>query len=260
MGIGSGLNLPLYGPRITEIIGLDPSSKLIAMGSKHSGASGQPVTFLRGSAEAIPLDTASIDTVLTTWTMCSIPDASAALSEMRRVLKPGGDLLFVEHGRAPDASVARWQDWLDPAWRPLAGGCHLNRPIAELISGAGFRFVDLRTGYLGPTARVQVHVRRCCPARLNNRPRERDKQHVRQYGSAVDIDKRDLQPLAEHGEHEAAHGAHENLEHRSSRQAPRRGSAKPTTLRRGSRTRCRSWPHHRNGSRTYRQVFDATKT
>jgi ubiquinone/menaquinone biosynthesis C-methylase UbiE len=149
VGIGSGVNLPLYSPGVTEIIGLDPSPKLIAMASRRSGASGKLVTFVEGSAEAIPLDTASADTVLTTWTMCSIPDASAALSEMRRVLKPGGDLLFVEHGRAPDASVARWQDWLDPAWRPLAGGCHLNRPIAELISGAGFRFVDLRTGYAG---------------------------------------------------------------------------------------------------------------
>lgn len=84
---------------------------------------------------------------MTTRTMCSILNAKAALAEMRRVLKPGGDLLFIEHGRAPDPQVVRLQDWLTPAWKPLAGGCHLNRPIADLIIGAGFRMEDLRTGY-----------------------------------------------------------------------------------------------------------------
>jgi len=149
IGIGSGLNLPLYGPGVTEIIGLDPSAKLIAMAAKHSVASSKPVSFLRSSAEAIPLDAGSVDAVVTTWTMCSIPHASAALAETRRVLKPGGELLFVEHGRAPEPKVARWQDRLDPIWRPVAGGCHLNRPIAEMISKAGYRFLDLRTGYAG---------------------------------------------------------------------------------------------------------------
>jgi ubiquinone/menaquinone biosynthesis C-methylase UbiE len=105
------------------------------------------VTFLQRSAEDIPQETASVDTVVTTWTLCSIADAPAALAEMRRVLKPGGSLLFVEHGRAPDRGVARLQDWLTPAWRPIAGGCHLNRPIAELVSESGFRLIDLRTGY-----------------------------------------------------------------------------------------------------------------
>ena len=94
IGVGSGLNLPLYGPGVTEIIGLDPSPKLIAMAAKHSGAS-KPVAFLESSAEAIPLDAGSVDTVVTTWTMCSIPDASAALAETRRVLRTGGELLFV---------------------------------------------------------------------------------------------------------------------------------------------------------------------
>jgi ubiquinone/menaquinone biosynthesis C-methylase UbiE len=98
---------------VTEIIGLDPSPKLIPMAAKHSRAS-KPVAFLEGSAEAIPLDAGSVDTVVTTWTMCSVPDASAALAETRRVLRTGGELLFVEHGRAPDRRVARWQDWLDP--------------------------------------------------------------------------------------------------------------------------------------------------
>jgi len=147
VGIGSGLNLPFYGPGVTEIIGLDPSGPLIGMASQRAGVNDRAVSLLTASAEAIPLDTGSVDTVVTTWTMCSIPDARAALAEMRRVLRPGGDLLFVEHGRAPDPWVVRLQDWLTPVWRPLAGGCHLNRAIADLITGAGFRMQDLRTGY-----------------------------------------------------------------------------------------------------------------
>jgi ubiquinone/menaquinone biosynthesis C-methylase UbiE len=149
VGIGSGLNLPLYGPGVTEIIGLDPSHKLIGMTGERARRTRKRISLLESSAEAIPLDAASVDTVVTTWTMCSIPDASTALLEMRRVLKPVGNLLFVEHGRAPDPRVARWQDWLNPAWKALAGGCHLNRSIAHLITGAGFKLVDLRTGYAG---------------------------------------------------------------------------------------------------------------
>ncbi|SCY65031.1 Methyltransferase domain-containing protein [Microvirga guangxiensis] len=121
VGIGSGLNLPLYGPGVTEIIGLDPSGPLIGMASRRAGVHDRAVSFLTASAEAIPLDTGSADAVVTTWTMCSIPDARAALAEMRRVLRPGGDLLFVEHGRAPDHWVVRFQDWLTPVCRPLAG-------------------------------------------------------------------------------------------------------------------------------------------
>jgi ubiquinone/menaquinone biosynthesis C-methylase UbiE len=147
VGIGSGLNLPFYGPGVMEIIGLDPSGPLIGMASRQAKVNDQAVSFLTASAEAIPLDSGSVDTVVTTWTMCSIPDAGAALAEMRRVLRPGGELLFVEHGRAPDPWVVRFQDWLTPVWRPLAGGCHLNRPIADLVTGAGFRMQDLRMGY-----------------------------------------------------------------------------------------------------------------
>jgi ubiquinone/menaquinone biosynthesis C-methylase UbiE len=147
VGIGSGLNLPFYGPGVTEVIGLDPSGPLIGMASRQAKATDRAVSLLTASAEAIPLDTGSVDTVVTTWTMCSILDARAALAEMRRVLRPGGELLFVEHGRAPDPWVVRFQDWLTPVWRPIAGGCHLNRPMADLITGAGFRMQDLRTGY-----------------------------------------------------------------------------------------------------------------
>ena len=151
IGIGSGLNLPFYGPAVVEVIGLDPSAPLLRMAGGQAARSGIMVRMLEGSAEAIPLEDASFDTVLTTWTLCSIPDAIAALAEIRRVLKPTGHLLFVEHGSAPDAGVARWQDRLTPLWRPIAGGCHLNRPIEALIRRAGFGIPDLHAGYMaGP--------------------------------------------------------------------------------------------------------------
>ena len=109
------------------------------------------IELLEGSAAAIPLEKASIDTIVSTWSLCSIADAPGALEEMLRVLKPGGRFLFVEHGRAPDAGVRRWQDRLTPIWRRVGGGCHLNRPIAELIGGAGFHIERLDTGYMrGP--------------------------------------------------------------------------------------------------------------
>jgi ubiquinone/menaquinone biosynthesis C-methylase UbiE len=150
IGIGSGLNLPFYGAGVDAVIGLDPSLPLLSMAQTRETAAA-PVSMLQGTAEAIPLETASVDTVVTTWTLCSIPDVTAALAEMRRVLKPGGALLVVEHGRAPDAAVARWQDRLTPLWKPIAGGCHLNRKIDALIHDAGFAVTDLRAGYMrGP--------------------------------------------------------------------------------------------------------------
>jgi len=109
------------------------------------------VQLLEASAERIPLADRSMDTVVLTWTGCSIPDIATALDEMRRVLKPGGRLLFVEHGRAPEPGVARWQDRLDPLWRRIAGGCHLNRKIDDLLVDAGFRIDRVDTGYIpGP--------------------------------------------------------------------------------------------------------------
>jgi ubiquinone/menaquinone biosynthesis C-methylase UbiE len=151
VGMGSGLNLPFYGPGVTEIVGLEPSQSLIAMASKRARASGRRVSLLEGSAEAIPLDPASVDTVVMTWTLCSLANATAALAEIRRVMKPGADLLFVEHGRAPDASVVRWQERLTPVWKRVSGGCHLSRPMADLIRAGGFQLAELRTGYMpGP--------------------------------------------------------------------------------------------------------------
>lgn len=147
LGIGSGLNLPLYGRNASEIIGLEPSPRLIAMATRRARKMGIPVTFIESSAEAIPIQDRSIDTVVMTWTLCSIPNVLGALSEMRRVLKLGGKLLFVEHGLAPEPGVRRWQGILTPFWRRIAGGCHLNRPIQNLIETAGFSVIRLKTGY-----------------------------------------------------------------------------------------------------------------
>lgn len=145
IGIGSGLNFPLYRGTVKSVIGLEPSPELLSMAGPRAAAAGIPITLLDASAEAIPLDSASIDTVVTTWTLCTIPNAPLALGEMRRVLKPGGALLFVEHGRAPEPGVARWQDRLDPLWSRLAGGCHLNRKMDALITDNGFRMAALTT-------------------------------------------------------------------------------------------------------------------
>jgi ubiquinone/menaquinone biosynthesis C-methylase UbiE len=149
IGAGSGLNLPFYTGAATEILGLEPHPKLrdLARGRQC----GVPWTTVDGSAEAIPLEDASVDTVVSTWTLCSIPGVSQALAEARRVLKPGGKFLFVEHGLAPDAGVRRWQDRLTPAWKRVAGGCYLNRPIQKLVQQAGFDITQLQTGYMpGP--------------------------------------------------------------------------------------------------------------
>ena len=151
IGIGSGLNLPFYSRNVARVIGLEPSPRLLAMARRVERTGNGPVEFIEGSAEAIPLQDASVDTVVTTWTLCSIPDALRALRDMRRVLRPGGRLLFVEHGLAPDPNVIWWQDRLTPAWKRLGGGCHLNRAIGTLIEGAGFQFDRLETGYMrGP--------------------------------------------------------------------------------------------------------------
>jgi len=151
IGIGAGANLKFYPQGVKEIVALEPSAKLISMARRAAGESSQriaAVNFLEASAEAIPLEPGAVDTVAMTWTLCSIPDAPQALREMRRVLKPGGQLLFVEHGLSPDASVKKWQDRLTPIWKRIAGGCHLNRPISGLLEQAGFHITHLTTGYM----------------------------------------------------------------------------------------------------------------
>lgn len=148
IGAGSGLNLKLYKPAAAEILALEPDAKLIGMAERNAKNARRPVHFLKASAEQIPLEDETADTVVTTWTLCTIPHARLALEEIRRVLKPSGRLLFVEHGLAPEKSVQTWQNRLTPIWRRIAGGCHLNRPIADLIAGAGFKIDRLETGYM----------------------------------------------------------------------------------------------------------------
>ena len=151
IGVGSGLNLPLYGANVRQVIGLDPSAKLLGMARRAGARAARPVEFIEGAAEQIPLETASVDTVVMTWTLCSIPDPVRALQDMRRVLRPRGRLLFVEHGLAPDPNIVRWQDRLTPVWKRIGGGCHLNRAVGSLIELVGFRFERLETGYMrGP--------------------------------------------------------------------------------------------------------------
>lgn len=148
IGIGSGLNLQYCGPNVLSVDGVDPSPALLGMAGDAAVRAGFPVTLHHGSAEALPFENGTFDTVLSTWTMCSIPDIGRALGEIRRVLKPGGTLIFIEHGKAPAPSVARWQTRLDPLWGRCAGGCHLNRDIAALVEAADFRFRRLEEGYL----------------------------------------------------------------------------------------------------------------
>jgi len=159
VGIGSGLNLPFYGKQTERVFGIDPSSELLHFAEERAGKTSVPVELLRGSGEALPVEDRSIDTAVVTFTLCTVGNATAVLAEIRRVLRPGGRLLFAEHGRAPDAGVARWQDRLTPIWKRLAGGCHLNRKPDDLIRSAGFGIEGLETGYLrGPRPMAFVYA------------------------------------------------------------------------------------------------------
>lgn len=148
VGIGSGLNLPFYGDGVRHLFGLEPSPQLRSMAGERAKGARFTVEFLDRSAQEIPLERASVDTIVTTWTLCTIPDAICALQEMKRVLKPSGSLLFVEHGLAPEPAVQAWQHRLNPLWNRIGGGCNLNRKIDGLISGSGFRLAELHTEYL----------------------------------------------------------------------------------------------------------------
>lgn len=147
VGAGSGLNLPFYSSGVNRLFALEPSEELLRMARKKAEAVSFPVEFLRDSSEEIPVDDRSFDTIVTTWTLCTIPDPIKALSEMRRVLKPGGMLLFAEHGLAPEAGVRAWQERLNPLWRKFTGGCNLNRKLDDLIRLAGFTIAHLETAY-----------------------------------------------------------------------------------------------------------------
>lgn len=152
VGIGTGLNMKHYQPqKVTKITGLDPALQMHRLARKRIARTGLDVELFTLSAEKIPFENASFDTVLITYTLCTIPDPVAALKEMRRVLTPGGNLLFCEHGRAPDPKVYRWQNKMTPQWKKIAGGCHLNRDIPALLNEAGFVCGSMNAMYLpGP--------------------------------------------------------------------------------------------------------------
>jgi ubiquinone/menaquinone biosynthesis C-methylase UbiE len=148
IGVGSGLNLPFYRRDLEGLCAIDPSPELLAMARTQAAWVHFPVSLAEGRAEELPLDDRSVDSVVMTWTLCSVAEPERALAEIRRVLRPGGSLIFIEHGAAPEASVRGWQDRLTPLWGRLAGGCHLNRPIDRLIEAAGLHLTELETGYL----------------------------------------------------------------------------------------------------------------
>lgn len=147
VGFGSGLNLPHFPPGVTRVRAVDPATVGRKLAAKRIAASGLPVEYLGLDGQSLDLESGSVDHVLTTWTLCSIPDADRALGEIRRVLRSGGMLHFVEHGRSPDRRVARWQDRLTPLQRRLAGGCHLNRSIDQLVVDSGLELVRLENYY-----------------------------------------------------------------------------------------------------------------
>ena len=149
IGFGSGLNLPHYDPAaVKRVWALEPSKAMWDLAHDVVQNSTLAVEFVNASAEEIPLPDDSVDTVLVTYTLCTIPDVSLALRESRRVLRPAGRLLFCEHGEAPDENVRRWQNRLNPLWRRIGGGCNLNRPIPSLIEAGGFRIQNLSTMYI----------------------------------------------------------------------------------------------------------------
>lgn len=158
VGIGSGLNLPYYDrAKLTSLEGLDPADQLNAKAERRAKEAGLDVRLVTLSAEQIPAEDGTYDSVVCTFTLCTIPDAVKALHEMKRVLKPGGELLFCEHGRSPEAPVHRWQDRLTPWWKPIAGGCHLNRDVRTMLRDGGFVPSEIESAYLkGPKPLVWV--------------------------------------------------------------------------------------------------------
>lgn len=159
IGIGSGLNLPHFtADKIDRLIGVDPDDAMWRRASKRRSDLTFDVERIGLSGEAIPLDDALADTVLVTFSLCSIPDAVGALHEMRRILKPGGRLLFAEHGEAPDENIRRWQMRIDPFWKRIAGGCHPGRPILTLLQEAGWKTEQVEQSYIkGPKPVAYVY-------------------------------------------------------------------------------------------------------
>jgi ubiquinone/menaquinone biosynthesis C-methylase UbiE len=155
IGMGAGHNLPYYDTqRVSSVVGIDPCRTSWGLAQPRAQGLGVPLDFVEGSAEDMPLEDAQFDSVLMTFSLCTIPNAQAALAEIHRVLKPGGQLVFCEHGQAPDDTVVKWQNRVNPLWRRLLGGCNLNRPILDWIKGSGFMLQSVDQMYLPGTPRI----------------------------------------------------------------------------------------------------------
>ena len=162
IGIGSARNLPFYTDAVEELVGVDSSPEMLVMAERAVAAVRRPkVRLLSGSAESLPFESPSFDAVVVTWSLCSISDPVMALREARRVLRPDGQLRFVEHGLSPDAAVRKWQDRLTPVWSRCAGGCHLNRKTDALVRAAGFTLHELAAGY-APGLRPMAYMYEGC--------------------------------------------------------------------------------------------------
>ena len=156
LGCGGGINMEFYNPaRVTSFTGLDPSPELLAMSRAAAQARGMAADIQGGVGEAMPFESGRFDTVVTTFTLCSVADQAAVLAEIRRVLKPGGTALFLEHGAAPDADVAKWQRRIEPVWKRIGGNCHLTRPISGAYEQAGFAVDRQAAAYIPKTPKPQ---------------------------------------------------------------------------------------------------------
>jgi len=154
LGCGGGINMEFYNPaRVTSFTGLDPSPELLAMSRAAAQARGMDADIQGGVGEAMPFESGRFDTVVTTFTLCSVADQAGVLAEIRRVLKPGGTALFLEHGAAPDAEVAKWQRRIEPIWKRIGGNCHLTRPISGAYEAAGFAVDRQAAAYIPKTPR-----------------------------------------------------------------------------------------------------------
>jgi len=171
IGAGSGLNLPFYGDGVDKLYALEPSREMWRLAKRRVAGAHFPVAFLPSPAEEIPLADGTVDTVVSTFTLCSVADPIRALMEMRRVLRSKGRLLFVEHGRSPDKGVSSWQDRLNPPWRRLSGGCNLNRKIDDLLVTAGFQLREIKREYgEGPRLFVYLYRGSAMPASAPSSP------------------------------------------------------------------------------------------
>lgn len=162
IGFGSGLNLPHLPASVTRLLAVDPSERARRIGKKRIASAPCPIRFIGRDAERIQAEDASADCALSTFTLCTIPAAELALGEVKRILKPGGRLFFLEHGRAPDAAVARWQDRLNGVQRAVVGGCNINRDIPALLRSAGFRVASLEAAYFPKTPRTHGYLYSGC--------------------------------------------------------------------------------------------------